>query len=168
MIKSCYCPISSPSFSDINFYFLPPIRFSAGKVYAGNAGDLGSTPGLGRSLEEVMATHPSILAGESPRREETGRLWSKRVAKSWTWANKPLSIISVSSVAQSCLILCHPMNHTARQASLPITNSWSRPKPMPIESVMSSNYLIRCRPAGLNPSQHQSLYQVAKVLEFQL
>ena len=34
----------------------------------------------------------------------------------------------------------------ARQASLSITNSWSPPKPMCIESVMPSNHLILCRP----------------------
>ena len=34
----------------------------------------------------------------------------------------------------------------AHQASLPITNSWSLPKPMSIESVMPSNHLILCRP----------------------
>ena len=34
----------------------------------------------------------------------------------------------------------------ACQASLSITNSWSPPKPMSIESVMPSNYLILCRP----------------------
>ena len=35
---------------------------------------------------------------------------------------------------------------TARQASLSITNSWSLLKLMSIESVMSSNHLILCRP----------------------
>ena len=35
---------------------------------------------------------------------------------------------------------------TAGQASLFITNSWSLPKLMSIESVMSSNHLILCRP----------------------
>ena len=34
----------------------------------------------------------------------------------------------------------------ARQASLSITNSWSPPKPMSIESVMPSNHLILCHP----------------------
>ena len=32
---------------------------------AGDTRDLGSIPGSGRSLEEGMATHSSILAGES-------------------------------------------------------------------------------------------------------
>ena len=65
----------------------------------------------------------------------------------------------------------------ARQASLSITNSRSLLKLMSIESVMPSNHLILCHPLLLLPSlaQHQglfqgvsSLYQVAKVLEFQL
>ena len=41
---------------------------------------------------------------------------------------------------------------TARQASLSITNSWSLPKLMPIESVMPSNYLILCHSLLLLPS----------------
>ena len=35
---------------------------------------------------------------------------------------------------------------TPRQASLFITNSWSSPRPMSIESVMKSNHLILCHP----------------------
>ena len=41
---------------------------------------------------------------------------------------------------------------TARQASLSITNFWSPPKPMSIESVMPSNHLILCCPLLLLPS----------------
>ena len=37
---------------------------SAGKESACNAGDLGSIPGLGRSLEKGKATHSGILLGE--------------------------------------------------------------------------------------------------------
>ena len=40
----------------------------------------------------------------------------------------------------------------AHQASLSITNSWSPPKPMFIESVMPSNHLILCHPLLLLPS----------------
>ena len=59
--------------------------------------------------------------------------------------------VQFSSVAQSCPILCDPMNRR-RQASLSITNSWSLPKLMSIESVMPSNHLILCRPLLLLPS----------------
>ena len=41
---------------------------------------------------------------------------------------------------------------TAHQASLSITNSWSPPKPMSIESVILSNHLILCCPLLLLPS----------------
>ena len=45
----------------------------------------------------------------------------------------------------------------ARQASLSITNSWSAPKPMSIESVMPSNHLILHRPLLLLPSIFPSI-----------
>ena len=66
---------------------------------------------------------------------------------------------------------------TACKASLSITNSWSLPKLMSIESMTSSDHLILLSPSppALNLSQHQGLFkwvssshQVAKVLEFQL
>ena len=41
--------------------------------------------------------------------------------------------------------------HEARQASLSMTNSWSSPKPMSIESVMPPNCLILCCPLLLLP-----------------
>ena len=45
----------------------------------------------------------------------------------------------------------------AHQASLSITNSGSLPKPMSIESVMPSNYLILCHPLLLLPSVFPSI-----------
>ena len=47
---------------------------SDGKESACNAGDLGSIPGLGRSLERGMATHSSILVWRLPWTEKPGRL----------------------------------------------------------------------------------------------
>ena len=46
---------------------------------------------------------------------------------------------------------------TARQASLSITNFWSLPKPMSIESVRPSNHLILCHPLLLLPSIFPSI-----------
>ena len=42
-------------------------------------------------------------------------------------------------------------------ASLSVTNSWSQPKPMSIESVMPSNHLILCSPLFLLPSIFPSI-----------
>ena len=55
-----------------------------------------------------------------------------------------------SSVAQSCLTLCDPMNCST--SGLPtITISRSSLKLTSIESVMSSSHLILCRPLFLLP-----------------
>ena len=43
---------------------------------AGDAGDVSSIPGSGRSLEEEMTTHSSILAWKIPLKEEPDRLQS--------------------------------------------------------------------------------------------
>ena len=81
-----------------------------------------------------------------------------------------------SSVAQSCLTLCNPMNPT--MPGLPVHHQLPRlVKLVSIESVMPSNHLILCHPSppGVSLSQHQGLFQwvssshqVARVLEFQL
>ena len=49
---------------------------SDSKASACNAGDLGSSPGLGDPLEKGMATHSSILAWKIAWTEKTGRLQS--------------------------------------------------------------------------------------------
>ena len=64
--------------------------------------------------------------------------------------------IYFSSVAQSCLTLCDPMDYST-QASLSITNSWSLLKFMSTELVMPSNHLILCRPLLLPPSTFPSI-----------
>ena len=52
--------------------------------------------------------------------------------------------------------LCNPMN--CSMPGLPsITNCWSLPKPMSIESVMPSNHLILCYPFLLLPSIFPSI-----------
>ena len=44
----------------------------------GDARDMGSIPELGRSLEQEIATHSSILAWKISWTEEPGGLWSLR------------------------------------------------------------------------------------------
>ena len=70
--------------------------------------------------------------------------------RSWEmdWASGDLSSVQSLSRVQ---LFATPWT-TACQASLSITNSWSPPKPMSIESVMPSNYLILCCPLLLLPS----------------
>ena len=60
--------------------------------------------------------------------------------------------------------LCDPRT-IARQASLSITNSWSSPKPMSIESAMPSSHLILCHPLLLLPPVPPSIrvFQVSQL-----
>ena len=77
---------SSPAlqFESINSWLLS--GSSDGKASAYNAGDLGSIPGSGRSLEKEMATHSSIHAWKIPWPEKPGGLHPiglPRVAHDW-------------------------------------------------------------------------------------
>ena len=51
---------------------------------AGDAGDTGSIPGLGRYPKEEMATHSSILAWRIPMDRGAWRAAVHGVAKSWS------------------------------------------------------------------------------------
>ena len=62
--------------------------------------------------------------------------------------------IQFSSVAQSCLTVCDPVD-VAHQAST--THSWSLLKLMSIELVMPSNHFILCHPLLLLPSIFASI-----------
>ena len=57
----------------------------------------------------------------------------------------------------SCVQLFATPQTAAHQASMPITNSQSLLKLMPIESVMPSNHLILCHPLLLLPSVFPSI-----------
>ena len=75
---------------------------ASGKESTYNAGDVrdtGSIPGSGRSLEEGVATHSSILAWRIPWTEEPGGVTVHRVTKSQT----PLKRLSTHDLA--------PMQH---------------------------------------------------------
>ena len=82
-----------------------------------------------------------------------------------------------SLVAQSCLTLCDPMNHS--MPGLPVHHQLPEFTKTHIhrvgDNIQPSHSLSSPSPPAPNPSQHQSLFQwvnssheVAKVLEFQL
>ena len=54
---------------------------SEGKASAYSAGDLGSTPGWGDTLEKEMATHSSTLAWKTPWMEKPGGLQSMELQR---------------------------------------------------------------------------------------
>ena len=57
---------------------------SAGKEFAHSVGDLGLIPGLGKPLEEGMATHSSVLAWKIPMDRGACRAIFHGVIRSWT------------------------------------------------------------------------------------
>ena len=98
-------------------------------------------------------------------------------ASGWLWIRGSCaSFLQFSSVAQSCLTLCNPMNSS--RPGLPVhhqlpesTQTYAHQVG---DAIQPSHPLSSPSPA-LNPSQHQGLFQwvnssheVAKVLEFQL
>ena len=101
----------------------------------------------GKSESEVTQSCPTIrdpmdcsLSGSSAH----GIFQAKSTGVGCNFLLPFLCFSQFSSVAQSCPTLCDPWI-AARQASLSITNSWSLPKLMSIESVMPSSHLIlRC------------------------
>ena len=70
-------------------------------------------------------------------------------------------MIQFSSVTQSCLTLCYPMN--CNTPGLPAHHQLlSLPKLMSIESVMPSNHLVLCCPLLLLPSIFPSIRVFSK------
>ena len=113
-------------------------------------------------LEKEMATHSSILAWEIPWREEPGELQFSQ---------------SVSSVTQSCPILCDPMD--CSMPVFPIHHQLPESTQTHVhwvsDAIQPSHPLSSPSPPAFNLYQHQGLcqwvsssHQVAKVLEFQL
>ena len=87
------------------------------------------------------------------------------------------SSVQFSSVTQSCLTLCDPMNRST--PGLPVHHQLPEFTQTHIhrvrDAIQPSHPLLSPFPPAPNPSQHQSLFQcvnssheVAKVLEFQL
>ena len=87
------------------------------------------------------------------------------------------SSVQFSSVAQSCLTLCDPMN--CNTPGLPVHHQVLEFTQTHIhrlsDAIQPSHPLVSPSPPAPNPSQHQGLFQwvnssheVAKVLEFQL
>ena len=101
----------------------------------------------------------------------------KLLQEAHAWHPFLSSIISISSVAQSCPTLCDPMNRST--LGLPVHHQLAESTQTHVhrvgDAIQPSHPLSSPSPPALNLSQHQglfkwasSLHQVAKVLEFQL
>ena len=112
----------------------------------GDAGDLGSTPGSGRSLEEGTATHSRILAWEIPWTEEPDSL--------------QFSSVQFSSVQLlSCFWLCDPMDCST--PGLPVHHQLPEFTQTHVywvgNAIQPSHPLSSPSPPAFNLLQHQDL-----------
>ena len=90
---------------------------------------------------------------KEPLEESERREWKKAGLKFNIQKTKIVASCPISSVQLLSRVWPFATPWTiAHQASLSITNSWSLPRLMSIESVMPSNHLILCRPLLLLPS----------------
>ena len=116
-----------------------------GTDYACNAGDPGSVSGSGRSTGKGNGYSLQYSCLEKFR--DRGAWWTTvhGVTKSWMWLSDYHSV-QFSSVSQSCLTLCNPMNCST--PGLPVYHRL----PESINSVMASNHFILRHPLLLPPS----------------
>ena len=125
-------------------------QWLSGKGSTSNAKNSGLIPESGRSPREGNDNPHQYSCLQNPT--DRGTWWATvhGVAKELHMTLQLSNKVQFSSVAQSCLTLCHLMNHS--MPGFPITNSWSLPGLMSIESMMLSNHSILCCPLLLLPS----------------
>ena len=129
-------------------------------------------------------TNKSVQASES-KYQSSGNIGERRKCQnaSWVWnqqnsvCSHPDRSVQFSSVAQSCPILCDPMNRST--PGLPLHHQLLEFTQTRVhwvsDAIQPSHPLLSPSPPAPNPSRHQSLFQwvnssheVAKVLELQL
>ena len=104
-------------------YLLAPVVKNL-PINAGDARDAGSTPGPGRSSEEVMATHSSILAWKIPWTEEPCRLSSmglQRVGHNWACTIFVTHSYHLQDLSQNLLFF---KNHKEGEHCSIVRESW--------------------------------------------
>ena len=144
---------------------------------AGDAGDTGSIPGLGRSPGEGNGNLLQLSCLKNPM--DRGAWWATvhGVTKRWTQVST-YSLRSFSSVQSLSRVQLFATPWTAaRQASLPISSSQSYSNSCPLSQWFHPTIPSSVIPFSscLHLSQHQGLFkwvkssnEVAKVLKFQL
>ena len=146
-----------------------PAKLKAGRPLH-TPGPLAASP----SLNPCCETSPQILLGGAHSFER-----HKSTVSPFAWQSNKALLFSVqfSSVAQSCLTLCNPMD--CSRPGLPVHHQLPEFTQTHVhwvgDAIQTSHPLSSPSPPAFNFSQHQGLFQgvssshqVAKVLEFQL
>ena len=123
----------------------------------------------------------NLFAGQRWRCSQGTDLWTQWWKEKEGWIEKVtlghIHSVQFSSVAQSCLTLCNPMNHST--PGLPVHYQLLESTQTHVhwvgDAIQPSHPLSAPSPPAFNLSQHQglfkwvsSLHQLAKVLELQL
>ena len=148
-------------------YFSLPAIQNCAQCYKQTTWSLTSTSSL---LFPFPVSHQVLLIQQSPLRHHFFQ-GPSRILES------RFSSVQFSSVTQSCLTLCNPMNHS--MPGLPVHHQLLESTQTHVhwvsDAIQPSHALSSPSPPALNLSQHQCLFkwvssshQVAKVLEFQL
>ena len=138
----CLFPPSSSSGYGILYAQSWASQVAQWKESACNAGDAALIPQSGRSPGGGHGNPLQYSCLENPMDREAWKATVHEITKSQTWLKQLSTDVQFSSVQ---LLSCVQLFGTS------ITNSWSLPKLMSIESVMPSNHLILCCPLLLLP-----------------
>ena len=133
---------------------------SDGKASAYNEGDLGSIPGSGRSPGEGNGNPFKYSCLENPMDIGAWLATVHGVAKSWTRLSD-FTVYQFSSVTQSCLTLCNPMD--CSMPGLPVHHRLLAFTQTQVHSIgnaiQPSHPLSSSSPPAFNLSQHEGLFK---------
>ena len=124
-----------------------------------------------RNINNLIYADDTTLMAESEEelksllmkvKEESEKVGLKlNIQKTKTVASSPISSVQFSSVAQSCLTLCNPMNRST--PGLPVHHQlpeFTQTHAHRVsDAIQPSHPLSSPSPPAPNPSQHQSLFQ---------
>ena len=96
-----------------------------------------------------------------PRMEPLSPAWQADSLPLSTWEAGPLHSAQFSSVAQSCLTLCDPMNRSTPGLSVhhQLPEFTQTHAHQVGDAIQPSHPLLSSSPPAPNPSQHQGLFQ---------
>ena len=128
----------------------------------------------GRNINNLTNADDTTLLGESEEelksllmkvKEENENVGLKlNIQKTKIMASGPISSVQFSSFAQSCLILCDPMNRS--RPGLPVHHQFLEFTQTHVhrvsDAIQPSHPLSSPSPPAPNPSRHQSLFQCIK------